>query len=314
MSRSCPSSTTCSASTGWCRRERGNRDRLLTPALAAGRGPSAQQLAALGAAVEDYVAELGADALLALIPPGTERAFLAQLVDGPVLALRRYAAGERSTVHSHAWTVLVQLDGEAVFDRWRLGADGSADLVERRSLGAGAVTLIGDGEPHRRWARTDMVEVVLIARYDDEAPKIEHEPSPTGAELAAFIEEYVDAFATSDAEAVTSHYANEMLLDINVPTRRFQESDPQQLRALLQAEEFQPGYRLARWRANPTADGVLIELEARYGEGPNQRMAREMHHLVRGPVGITEHVLFCTGVWPLETIATRSAQSRMVRW
>lgn len=287
---------------------------LLTPALAAGRGLSAHQLTVLGAAVEEYVAEVGADALLALIPPGTERAFVAQLEGGPLLALRRYVAGERSTVHSHAWTVLVQIEGEAVFDRWRVVNDGTADLVERRSLGAGALTLIGDGEPHRQWARTGMVEVVLIARYDDGAPRVEHEPSLAGDEIAAFIDDYVDAFAAADADAIASYYAAEILVDVNVPTWRFQVSDPQELRALLQAEEFQPGYRLARWRANPTADGVLVELEARYGEGPDQRMAREMHHLVRGPEGLTEHVLFCTGVWTPDTVRAQAAQAPMVRW
>ena len=273
---------------------------LLPLALAAGRGCSAHQLSALGSAVEKYVAEVGSDTLLALIPPGTERAFVAQLDRGPVLALRRYAAGERSTVHSHAWTVVLQIEGKAVFDRWRMTDDGTVDLVERRSLAAGALTLIGDGEPHRQWARTDMVEVVLIARYDDQAPKVEHEPSVAGKGIAAFIESYVDAFAATDADAITSHYAAKMLVDVNVPLRRFQVTDPQELRALLHAEEFQAGYRLARWRANPTADGVLVELEARYGEHPDQRMAREMHHLVRGPEGITEHVLFCTGVWKAE--------------
>ncbi len=287
---------------------------LLTPALEAGRGLAAHQLSDLGAAVERYVAEVGVDALLAMIPPGTERAYLAQTDGGPLLALRRYAAGERSTVHSHAWTVLVQLKGEAVFDRWRLADDGTADLVERRSLGAGSLTLIGEGEPHRQWARTDMVEVVLIARYDDEAPRVDHEPSTAGEEIAAFIERYVDAFAAADADAIASSYAAETLVDVNVPTWRFQVSDPQELRALLQAEEFQPCYRLARWRANPTADGVLVELEGRYGESPDERMAREMHHLVRGPEGITEHVLFCTGVWPAATIAAQAAQAPMVRW
>jgi hypothetical protein len=287
---------------------------LLTPALAAGRGLASRQLSDLGAAVEGYVAEVGVDALLAMIPPGVERAYLAQLDGGPLLALRRYAAGERSTIHSHAWTVLVQLQGEAVFDRWRVVEDGTADLVERRSLGVGALTLIGDGEPHRQWARTDVVEAVLIARYDDEAPKVDHPPSASGEEVATLIDGYVDAFAATDADAIASHYAAEMLVDVNVPTWRFQVSDPQELRALLQVEEFQAGYRLARWRANPTADGVLVELEARYGENPDQRMAREMHHLVRGPEGITEHVLFCTGVWSPATVAAQAAEAPMVRW
>lgn len=286
---------------------------LLTPALAAGCGQSAHHLSDLGAAVEHYVAEVGVAALVAMIPPGTERAYLAQLDGGPVLALRRYAAGERSTIHSHAWTVLDQLEGEAVFDRWRVVDDGIADLVERRSLGAGALTLIGEGEPHRQCARTDMVELVLIARYDDEAPKVDHPPSVSGTELAAFIEGYVDAFAATDADAIASQYASERLVDVNVPTWRFQVSDPQELRALLQAEEFQPGYRLARWRANPTADGVLIELEARYGEGTERQMAREMHHLVRDPEGITEHVLFCAGVWPPASVAAQAAQAPIFR-
>ena len=285
---------------------------LLIPALAAGRGLSAHQLSDLGAALEEYVAQVGVDALLAQIPPGTERAHLALLDGGPLLALRRYAAGERSTIHSHAWTVLLQLEGEAVFDRWRVANDGTADIVERRSRGAGALTLIGDGEPHRQWARTDMVEVVLIARYDDEAPKVDLTPSVVGDEIAAFIEVYVDAFAAADADAIASYYPADSLVDVNVPTWRFHVSDPLELRALLRAEEFQAGYRLARWRANPTADGLLLELEARYGEGPDQRMAREMHHLVRGPEGISEHVLFCTGVWPPASVIAQAAQTPMV--
>lgn len=287
---------------------------LLTPALAAGRGLAAHQLCDLGAAVERYVAEVGVDALVAMIPPGTLRAYLAQSDGGPLLALRRYVAGERSTIHSHAWTVLIHLEGEAVFDRWRLADDGTADLVERRSVGAGSLTLIGEGEPHRQWARTEMVEVVLVASHDDDAPRVDHEASIAGEETAAFIERYVDGFAAADADAIVSCYAPETLVDVNVPTWRFQVSGHQELRALLQAEEFQPGYRLARWRATPTADGALVELEGRFGDSSEPHMAREMHHLVRGPEGITEHVLFCTGVWPPETIAAQAAQAPMVRW
>jgi len=113
--------------------------------------------------------------------------------------------------------VLVQLEGEAVFDRWRIVEDGTADLVERRSLGAGALTLIGEGEPHRQWARTDMVELVLIARYDDEALKVDHVPSVVGEGNASFIERYVDAFAATDADTIASLYAADLLVDVNVP-------------------------------------------------------------------------------------------------
>ena len=71
---------------------------------------------------------------------------------------------------------------------------------------------------------------------------------------------------------------------------------------MLDAEEFQPGYRLTSMATTPTADGTVVEVECRFDRDVEERLAREVHLLRQRGGQIVEHVMFCTGIWDPATI------------
>ena len=102
--------------------------------------------------------------------------------------------------------------------------------------------------------------------------------------------------------AVAELYAEEVVCDINVPHWRFSLHGPAAIAEVLDAEEFQPGYRLTSLATRPTADGAVVEVECRFELDGEERMAREVHLLREREGRIVEHVMFCTGIWDTATI------------
>jgi hypothetical protein len=105
---------------------------------------------------------------------GDPRHIMARHPDGPVLALRWYEADYVSTVHSHAWTVIVGLDGSGTLERFEL-VDGKAKPVRVEPTDAPNVCVIDGGEIHRQHAGPNgALELIIIAVYDP-AGQTEHE-------------------------------------------------------------------------------------------------------------------------------------------
>ena len=118
-----------------------------------------------------------------------------------------------------------------------------------------------------------------------------------------------------DYEGLADLYRPDALLDANVPQWRFQLRGRDAIRqALLEeaAEHLRGCGRVSGWRVTRTGDGTVVELEVRFPEEAEERLWREVHLFHTDGEAITEHVIYCTGVWDADTIARQALETPMV--
>jgi hypothetical protein len=137
----------------------------------------------------------------------------------------------------------------------------------------------------------------------------------TTTRTKAVVDQLVAAVREADWNAITATYAPDVLLDMNLPTWRFQ----------LQGSEAAGQYfreqtggfselRSAQHRVFPTDGGVIIEEEMRFdGEG-GEYLWRALDVFVIDGDTVTEHTEYCTGCWPPDQIDRQAAEAPMVRW
>ena len=118
-----------------------------------------------------------------------------------------------------------------------------------------------------------------------------------------------------DWDGLAALYAPDVLLDMHPPGWRYQmqgaEAASAQWKAIIdQFEEF----RVTWVRVTPAADGVVVEWEMHTGHGDSEHLCRQADVLHGDGNAITEHVVFCTGMWDAATIARQKIEAPMVRW
>lgn len=118
-----------------------------------------------------------------------------------------------------------------------------------------------------------------------------------------------------DWDGLAALYAPDVLLDMHPPGWRYQmqgaEAASAQWKAIIdQFEDF----RVTWVRATPAADGVVIEWEMHTGHGDSEHLCRQADVLHGDGHTITEHVVFCTGMWDAATIARQKSEAPMSRW
>jgi hypothetical protein len=288
---------------------------VLAAAAAVPTYSSAADLAAVAEMAVELAATVDVDAARAAVTDEQPRAIFARHPAGPVLGLRWYVPGEVSTVHHHAWTILVQLDGHGTVERWRAGPSDTATLRSATGMRRGDACRLGDCEVHRQLADdTGSLELVVIADWTDARPVVDVEPAATSEASAKLIHEYRAAFQAADPVAVGALCAGDVLLDVNVPHWRFQTAGREALVDGLRTSEFVPDYRITEHRGRPTADGAVVELECHLTAEGEDRLAREVHLLRCDDAGrVAEVTLFCTGIWSAEAIERQRLHAPMVR-
>lgn len=120
---------------------------------------------------------------------------------------------------------------------------------------------------------------------------------------------FLDAYRRADADAVAELVAPDVVSDINVPQWHFVLHGPEALAEALRTEEFQPGYRLTSQSTRATSDGAVVEIECRFESQGEERLAREVHLLRERNGRITDHVMFCTGIWDADMIRRHEQQA-----
>lgn len=276
-------------------------------------GPTADDLTELSDRLAEIAAGIDLDRARAAVVDAP-RAILAQHEAGPVLALRSYEPEEVSTIHHHAWTILVGLDGDGTVERWVEGA-GGAELRAAVGLGPGRVACLGEREVHRqRTGDAGSLELVLISDWSDAKPRIDVDPAPVSQQAADLVRDWVRAYQHADAVAVGALCSDSVLLDANVPHWRFQTQGREELVEGLRMSEFGPDYRIAEHRSRPTADGAVVEIECHLTHEGEERLSRQVHLLRCDDTGaVAEVTLFCTGIWNAETIERQRLYAPMVR-
>lgn len=225
----------------------------------------------------------------------------------PYLAIGDFPAGESTTVHDHGvWGTGVVLGGT---DRWER-FDSATRLVQARELQPGDTFVIGapPDDVHRQTALGGPVRELLLFGADPHTfPRADLQPADSPVERA------VAALLHGDRAALTSLYAPDALLDVNVPQWWFQVIGHGGIDPLLRQELDVPGRRCVALRRTDTSDGVLVETAVRFPASDGEGYWRDQHHLVFGNGLIVEHVVYCTGIWDAATVARHSTDVELVR-
>jgi ketosteroid isomerase-like protein len=129
------------------------------------------------------------------------------------------------------------------------------------------------------------------------------------------VDRLVAAMRDADWNAITATYAPDVLLDMNLPTWRFQLQGRDAV-----AEYFveQTGelteLRTTQHMVYMTDNGVIIEEEMRFDGDGGEYLWRAVDIFVIDGDAVTEHRQYCTGCWPPDQIARQTVEAPMVRW
>jgi predicted metal-dependent enzyme (double-stranded beta helix superfamily)/ketosteroid isomerase-like protein len=233
-----------------------------------------------------------------------------------VLAVRWFAPGVATSIHEHgSWGAAVVVDGHDRYERYALRDDGRAAIDTTFWLEPGDAMswLAPPGDVHRQQAAEGgATELVLVTA-----------PPPRGEQFVAvdvlgaarpLADAMLAAYRDRHFAPLREHYHDDVLADVNVPSWRFQVSGPATVEELFDRDELGlPDLRLRSFRAVPTADGCVVEVEVRVRRGNDTVQWRDIHvlHVLDGKVA--EHVNYCTGHWDAATIAAQDAEAPMVR-
>ena len=232
---------------------------------------------------------------------------------GGALAVRWFAPGVATAVHDHgSWGAAVVVDGRDRYERFTV-QDGRAVLDTTFWLEPGDAVwwLDPPGDVHRQEAAEGgATELVLVAAPARDGPRVRRgrrrrTPWPT-AMLAAYRER---RFAP-----LREHYHDDVLVDVNVPSWRFQVTGRTAVEELFDRDELGlPDLRLRSFRAVPMVDGCVVEVEVRARRGAETVQWRAVHVLHVRDGKVAEHVTYCSGHWDAAAIAGQDAEAPMVR-
>jgi ketosteroid isomerase-like protein len=137
----------------------------------------------------------------------------------------------------------------------------------------------------------------------------------TTTQTKTVVDRLVAAMRDADWAAIAATYAPDVLLDMNLPTWRFQ---LQGRDAVAQYFAEQTGgltaLRTTQHRVSSTPTGVVIEEEMRFDGDGGEYLWRAVDIFVIDGDTVTEHTQYCTGCWPPDQIARQTAEAPMVRW
>jgi len=231
---------------------------------------------------------------------------------GGALAVRWLASGLPTAIHDHgSWGAAVVVDGRGRYERFTV-QDGRAVLDTTFWLEPGDAIWWHDppGDVHRQEAAeggsTELVLVAAPARQAAELVVVDTPHSLADAMLAAYRER---RFAP-----LREHYHDDVFVDVNVPSWRFQVTGRTAVEELFDRDELGlPDLRLRAYRAVPTVDGCVVEVEVRARRGAETVQWRAVHVLHVRDGKVAEHVTYCSGHWDAAAIAGQDAEAPMVR-
>ena len=131
--------------------------------------------------------------------------------------------------------------------------------------------------------------------------------------VTTIADQVVDAYVTGDADALANLCADDILIDVVVPTWRFQVAGRETLRHVAAHEEFVPGRTVAWHQRTDTAAGVLLEIESWAPMEGEDRKWHELNHFRIEDGKVVEFVQYCSGIWDAATIKRQQAEAPMVR-
>jgi ketosteroid isomerase-like protein len=137
----------------------------------------------------------------------------------------------------------------------------------------------------------------------------------TTTQTKTVVDRLVTAIRDADWDAIVATYAPDVLLDMNLPTWRFQlQGRDATAQHFIEQTSALTDLRTTQHRVFTTDTGVIIEEEMRFdGEG-GEYLWRAVDIFVIDGDTVSEHTQYCTGCWPPDQITRQAAEAPMVRW
>jgi ketosteroid isomerase-like protein len=241
---------------------------------------------------------------------------LAGAPDGPALGIKWFPPGQPTDVHGHSgWGAFLVLEGTDRYERWHPTTSGATALGDVRILTAGEAHWF-PGPPHdihrQEGVGTGALELIVLGSPGRPLPR--HPITEADMSANALINRITTALHRYDWAALTREYRADAVLEVNSPRWRFQRAGPAAAAEYARTElAGLERLRVVSWRTVPTGDGVVIEVEIRYGGPDGEYLRREIHLVVTDAQSIIEHRVYCTGIWDPAVIARQRAEAPMVR-
>lgn len=131
--------------------------------------------------------------------------------------------------------------------------------------------------------------------------------------ITSITDRVVDAYLAGDVDALADACAEDVLIDVIVPTWQFQIARRETVRHGLAQDGFPPGRRVAWHQRTDTAAGVLLEVEAWAPLDGEERKWHELNHFRTADGQVVEVVQYCSGIWDAATIARQKDEAPIVR-
>lgn len=124
-----------------------------------------------------------------------------------------------------------------------------------------------------------------------------------------------NAMRDADWIAIAEWYAPDVLLDMNLPTWRFQlQGRDAATQYFIEQTSGLRNLRTTHYEAVRTGDGVIIQEEMRFDGDDGEYLWRAVDIFRVDGDAVVEHIQYCTGCWPPDQIARQAAEAPMVRW
>lgn len=129
------------------------------------------------------------------------------------------------------------------------------------------------------------------------------------------IDRLVTAMREANWEALGETYAPDVLLDMNLPTWRFQlQGRDAVAQYFVEQTKGLSNLHTTQHRVLLTDDGVIIEEEMRFDGDDGEYLWRAVDIFHVDGDAVIEHSQYCTGCWAPDQIARQGDEAPMVRW
>lgn len=125
----------------------------------------------------------------------------------------------------------------------------------------------------------------------------------------------VAAMREADWDGITATYAPDVLLDMNLPTWRFQVQGREAAAEYFREQMVRfADLRTTQHRVHHAGDTLIVEEEMRFTAEGGEHLWRAVDIFRLDGDTVAEHSEYCTGCWTPDQIARQAAEAPMVRW
>ena len=126
------------------------------------------------------------------------------------------------------------------------------------------------------------------------------------------LERYRSCIETNALDVFAGLYAEDAVIDANVPAWRYQLQGRDQIGSQFHVWYGAP-HELLEWREQPTAHGAVVETVESFLPGTSRETyARSLHVFDVRDGLIARHTFYCTGPWDQATVARHRETAPMV--